>query len=129
MDHDRAVFLSVLARVFEFETLRHLEIQLNGAALPRSADGIFQMEIDLRAVERAVALVDDKGKIHVFQRVGERLRGLVPVFFRTHTVRGTGGQFHMIFKADQRINFVDEFDYALDLVLDLGGQHENMHPA
>ena len=59
VDHNRTVLLAVCAGVLKLETLGQLHIQLDGAALPGTADGVRQMEVQLRAVERAVALVDD----------------------------------------------------------------------
>ena len=58
MDHDRSVLLTVSSDVLEFETLRKLEVKLDRTALPCSADRIYQMEVDLRTVECAVAFVD-----------------------------------------------------------------------
>ncbi len=58
VDHNGAVLLSVLARIFKVESLRHLEVELNGSALPRSLDAVFEMKIDFGSVERTVALVD-----------------------------------------------------------------------
>ena len=46
--------------VLEVEVERHLEVELHGAALPGASERIFQMEVDLRAVEGAVALVDHR---------------------------------------------------------------------
>ena len=61
-------FQAVSTHVLCLKPLGQLEVQLDGAALPGSADGILQMEVDLRAVEGAVSLVD-----HV--RTGSSLPG------------------------------------------------------
>ena len=45
MNHDRAVRLIIWADIIQIELLRHLEIQLNGTALPGTAQAIFQMEV------------------------------------------------------------------------------------
>ena len=58
VDHDGAVLLAVLAGVLQLEALRQLAVQLDGAALPGAAQGVGQMEVQLGAVEGAVALVD-----------------------------------------------------------------------
>ena len=80
VDHDRAVFLSVLAHIFEVEALRQLEVELNGAALPRPADAVFKVEVDLRAVEGAVALVDLVFEPEPFERRPKRVRRVLPIF-------------------------------------------------
>ena len=56
VDHNRTMFLAVCSCVFQFESLRQLEVKLDRTALPRSSDGVFQMEVDLRAIECAVGL-------------------------------------------------------------------------
>ena len=65
MYHDRVLSLVVLVDVGEIEVQRHLEIKLNRTALPCASDTVFQVEIDLRTVESAVALVDRIGQIHL----------------------------------------------------------------
>ena len=59
VNHNGTLLGAVLRHILSLKTLGKLEIQLNGSALPGPANGISQMEIDLRPVERAVALVDD----------------------------------------------------------------------
>ena len=63
VNHNRAVFLAVRADIFRFKALRQLEVELNGAALPGAPERIFQMEVDFRAVESTVTLVDHIGKL------------------------------------------------------------------
>ena len=67
MDHDRTMLLAICADVLQLKTLRKLEVKLNSTALPGSSDGIDQMEVDLRSVERAVALVYNVIQTHLIQ--------------------------------------------------------------
>ena len=78
VDHDGAVLLAVCAGVFQLEPLGHLHIQLDGAALPGASQGVGQMEVQLGAVEGAVALVDDKVLAHVADGLFQRFRGEIP---------------------------------------------------
>ena len=55
VDHDRAVVLAVLADVGEVEALGRGVVELDRAELPLAADAVGDVEVDLRAVERAVA--------------------------------------------------------------------------
>ena len=64
VDHDGAVLLAVLAGVLQLKALRQLAVQLDGAALPGAAQGVGQMEVQLGAVEGAVALVDHEVLAH-----------------------------------------------------------------
>ena len=57
VQHDGALLGTVGVDVLEVEVLRHLEVELHGAALPGAAEGVLQVEVDAWAVEGAVALV------------------------------------------------------------------------
>jgi hypothetical protein len=56
-DH-RPVRRVVLAGVAEIETLRRVVVELDGAQLPRAADGIGDIEVDLGTVEGAVPFLE-----------------------------------------------------------------------
>ena len=58
MDDHRPMLGVVGADVLEVELLRQLVVELDRRALPLPADGVGDVEVDLRPVERAVALVD-----------------------------------------------------------------------
>ena len=49
--------LAVLVDVVRAEPARHVQVDLPGAALPVAADGVLQHELELRAVEGALARV------------------------------------------------------------------------
>ena len=68
VNHDGTVLLAVGSVVFQFKPLRQLEVQLNGSALPGTANSVYQMEVDLGAVEGAVSFVDHIVQTQVFQR-------------------------------------------------------------
>ena len=58
VDHHRPVLGVVGADVLQVEPLRHLVVELDRRALPLAADRVGDVEVDLRPVERAVALVE-----------------------------------------------------------------------
>ena len=58
VEHDRAVLGVVLADVGEVEALGRDVVELDGAQLPLAADAVGDVEVDLRAVERAVARLE-----------------------------------------------------------------------
>ena len=62
VQHDRDVARAVLADIGGAEPLGHVEIELQGAALPVAAERVAQMEFELRPVKGALAGV---------QRIGE----------------------------------------------------------
>src|SRR5436190_22961394 len=59
VDHIRRVLLVVRAHVRQLEPGGHLRVELNRAHLPGATEHVRHMEVDLRPVERAVALVDE----------------------------------------------------------------------
>ena len=83
MDHHRLMATAVGAHVLQPEPLREVEVQLDGGELPGTADGVGDVDIDLRPVEGAAALVDHVVKAGRLQggpqAVGRHLpEGLLP---------------------------------------------------
>ena len=126
VDHDRTVFLTICSCVFQFESLRQLEVKLDGTALPRSSDGVFQMEVDLRAIECAVAFVDYIVKAKIIECAAETFGCYLPVLIASHAVFRTGGQLYVIFESEQLIYLIDQSYNTFDLVTDLFRHHEDM---
>ena len=126
VNHNRALAAAVHIDVLQVEVQRHLEVQLNRAALPGTAEAVAQVEVNLRAVERAVALVDDVGHTELFQRGFEAVGRILPVLVRTHRIRRTGGQFDEIIEAELGVHLIDEVHDAGDFVRNLFAGHEDM---
>ena len=55
---DRRVLGVVGAHVGEAEALRHLRVELDRPHLPRAAERVVHVQVDLRPVEGALALAD-----------------------------------------------------------------------
>src|SRR5207247_8132006 len=68
----------VLTRVLESEALGLLEIELDRGALPLATDGVVELDVDFRSVERPPALVDAVRGAAVLERLLERALRLVP---------------------------------------------------
>ena len=66
MHHDRTVLFTVLAHVGQIEALGQREVHLNGGALPLTADAVKKLDVDLGAVEGAIALIDIVGQVEFF---------------------------------------------------------------
>ena len=71
--------LAVLADVGQVEALRLLEVALDRAELPGAADRVLDAEVDLRAVEGAVARRHDVRAPRLLERRGERRLAAVPL--------------------------------------------------
>ena len=119
MDHDRTLTASVLGDILQAEVERHLEVQLNRAALPGASEAVAQMEVNLRAVERAVALVDDIRHLQLLQRLNQAVGRCLPVLVAAHAVLRTGGQLDEILKSELAVHLIDQIDDADDLVRNL----------
>ena len=80
VEHHRVVLVAVLADVGGVEARlgRQLVVDLDGAALPMAAEGVDQGELQLRAVERALALGHRVGQPGLGAGVAERGLGAVP---------------------------------------------------
>src|SRR2546422_9185873 len=72
VDHHGAVRLVVRAGVLEPEPLGLLVVELDRGSLPFPPDGVVELDVDLRAVERAAALVEAVGDAAPLQRPLER---------------------------------------------------------
>ena len=117
------MFFAVLADVAHVKFLRHLEIELDRAALPRTTEAVLEMEVDLWTVEGAVARVDDIVLANRFQRHAQAFRRFFPELVRAHGIFRTRRQLDVIFKAEFAVDAVHKLHNADDLVDDLVFAH------
>ena len=78
MQHDRPVAGVVGADVLQLEPLGMVEVVLDRAQLPRATDGVAHVDVDLRAVERGVALLDLVRQAVLHERGAQCLGRLLP---------------------------------------------------
>ena len=118
---------AVLGRVLEVEPFRVREVDLERPELPGAADRVGDLEVELRAVERAVSRVDLVGPPAPLERRGERLLGEVPVLEGPHELLGAGreGDLH-VGEAERAVDLVDEVDEAVHLRRHLLERHEQV---
>ena len=85
------------------------------------------MEVELRAVERAVALVDDIVLADLSDRLCEGLRSAnCQSSSLAHVVLRHGGQLDLIGQTEGGVYLVEQADNVLDLVLHLIPGHEDV---
>ena len=48
MDHHGSLALAIAGDVLEIETFGQVEVELDGRQLPRPADGVLDVDVDLR---------------------------------------------------------------------------------
>ena len=66
MYHYRPVFLPVFTDVVYVEPFRQVKVDLNRRSLPETAERIFELGIDLGAVEYAFSWIHGLSLIHIF---------------------------------------------------------------
>ena len=88
--HRRPVLGVVVAGVDHVEPLGHLVVELDRAHLPRPADRVGHVQVDLGAVEGAVALVQLVLHARPRERARERRLGPVPQGVVADPVVGPG---------------------------------------
>ena len=126
MQHDGALLGAVGVHVLQIKVERHLEVELDGTALPGTTERVLQVEVDLGAVESAVALIDLVVHVQLLKSGTQALLGASPVLVRTHGVLRAGGKLDVILKAKLLVHGVDEVDNAHDLVGQLVGTNKQV---
>ena len=119
MDHHRPVLGVVRARVLQPEALWHRIVELDRSQLPRAADRVGHVQVDLRSVEGAVALVQLVREPLATQGALERALGGVPHLVRADALLRPGGQLEPRLEAEDLVQEEPEVEAADDLVLDL----------
>src|SRR5581483_6714031 len=90
VDDVREVLGVVGAHVAEAEPLRHLRVELDRPHLPRAAERVEHVQVDLRTVEGPVALVDLVGDAAPLERRLQRALGEVPLLVGTELLLRPG---------------------------------------
>ena len=91
VDHHGRLFRVILCNVGQLEPLRHGEIELERAELPGTFQAILDMEVDLRSVERPIALVDLERDLLMLQSRLEGVGASPPDFIRADVILRLGG--------------------------------------
>ena len=85
----------VRAAVLEVEALGELEVELDGRALEGAAECVLDLDVDLGAVERAVARVElPLARVELVQRLRQLLQGKGFVVSNVHAREGRKGAGH-----------------------------------
>ena len=85
-----------VALVLEVEALGQVEVALDGRALPPAADGVGDLDVDLRPVEGAAALVHLVVPPLALERLDQPRRRLLPDLIRADRLVGPGGEVDLV---------------------------------
>ena len=119
VNHDWLLLGTVGVNVLKLEVVRQLEVKLDGTALPRSAEAVGQMEVNLRTVERTVALVDHVLNAHRLKCVTKALLSALPILIRTHRILWARRELNAVWEAKLCIVSSDEVRCIRDLLSNL----------
>ena len=78
VNHHRALVGAICRDILKAETLRQVEVELDGGHLPGTADGIARLDGDLRAVERGASRIVDEFESGFLGDLGERIGRFLP---------------------------------------------------
>ena len=92
MQHIGAVFGTILADIFRAQPVGQVGVHLKGATLPFAPDGVGQLEIELRPIERAFAGINLIGHAGALDRGLQHALDLVPGFIRPDPDSRAGGK-------------------------------------
>ncbi len=110
--------------VLQVEALGHLVVELDRRALPLATDGVDDIEVDLRPVERAVPFVHDIGLTDRVEGTPELAFRMVPLLDRAHELGRAGRELHLRLEPEIAIDALHEPEQALDFLADLRLHHE-----
>ena len=126
MDHDRTMLLSILTDISQIEFLRHEHIELDRTALPGTANGISEVEIDLRTIESTIAFIDHILQTAMLQSVPQSIRRRLPYLIGAHGIFRARTELCMIFQTECLVDLIKKIDDLLDLFFNLRRHHEDM---
>ncbi len=84
MNHHRTLLLAFGVYKVEVETLRKVIVYLNGTQLPSTSDGILNHKVELRAIERSLAIFDDCLQSLLLRSLYDSAFCLLPVFVASY---------------------------------------------
>jgi hypothetical protein len=125
VDHHRPVLGVVRPGVGQPELLGHVVVELHGAELPGPLEGVGHVEIDLRPIEGAVALVQVVLEPAALERPLERGLGPVPHVLAADALLGARRELQPRLEPEQVVDEEPEVEAAQDLLVDLllGAEH------
>src|SRR5579862_1823751 len=119
VDHVRRVLLVVGAHEAAADPRRLLRVELDRPHLPGAAKRVGHVQVDLRAVERAVARVELVLERPTLERRLQRRLGEVPLLVGPELVVGTRRELEARLELEQVVQVLRVVEAAEDLVLDL----------
>ena len=127
VNHDRNLLAAVLCDIGCVKASGQSEVELYGAALPGASERVIEGELNLRAVERALAGLKLVGKSVLLQCIREVLLCPVPHRVVADALLGPQGELDVnTIESEGLVDVEDHLDAAGDLAHDLIFPYEKM---
>ena len=98
---------------------RHLRVELDRAELPGAAEHVGHVQVDLRPVERALALADEVVDGVPLERAHELALGEVPLLVGAELVVGPGRELCPRLEPEEAVDVLQIVERAVELGVDL----------
>ena len=119
MKHPGALFGVIGRAIRKIKTLRQVEINLNRRTLPGTTNSILYLDVNLRAIECSIALIDFiievMSRTSLFQSVGS----MFPHIVWTNALFRAGWDFSHIFKAKGGHDVINQIENCHNLAYHL----------
>ena len=127
MEHHWRMLLAVLAHVLGAQSHRHVEIHLDGAALPVAPEAVLESELELGAIEGTFAGIQGVVELCLLAGLGQGRFGAVPYLVRAHALFWTGGELdqHLV-EAEVGVHLLEQMTEIGNLGGDLRLGAENV---
>ena len=120
MDHVGHMLLAVVSDVLEAKPPWEVEVELHCGALPHPANGVLDVNVDLRAVESSAALIDAIVQSSLFQRRAKGVNRQVPFLVQADSLVWLRGEHDLKFREIKHPEQVKgHVQHAIDLIDDL----------
>src|SRR5207248_2862693 len=110
----------------EAEPLRHLAVELDRAELPGPAERVRHVQVDLRAVERALARPDEVLDLGALERRLQLALGEVPFLVASELVVRPGRELGPRHEAEASVEVAEVVDAGVELARNLLLRAENV---
>ena len=126
VDHDGSPAFVISVDIAEVEPLWKAHIQLNGTALPGTAQSVLDVKIDFGAVKGAIPLVEPVVSAISVQSSPQSFRGHFPLFVRTNGLFGPRGKLQHKSEPELPVYPFSQCESAKNLMLYLVRGHKDV---
>ena len=117
--HDHFLPITVGSDEVYIEAIRQVQVDLNGRTLPFAADGVIELDVDLRCVEYSTTLIDLIVHVPLLHGVFQRARGKSPLFIGAERFLRARGEISFVGISEGFHHHIDQIENAFDFTFQL----------